>query len=313
MPDKPTPEASVASSVQVAEPVRARLLLAEDSKINQVVAIAMLSKLGYQIDAVENGREALEAVQARAYDLVLMDVSMPEMDGLDATRAIRALPGDVSRIPIIAMTAHAMESDREKCLQSGMNDYVPKPVNRQKLLDTVARWLGEHADAKPVRATAKPAPRPPEALKQAKPTERPPAAKPAHLSKAAPPSGNVLDDTVLQQLQPDTNLEIMQDLIRTYLVESAERLKRMAAAAAQGDITTLGREAHALKSSSGTFGAVKLQEQARALEAACRAGDAMKALELAKPIQLMALEASKALAARIGAPRHAAARRPAPN
>ena len=87
----------------------------------------------------------------------------------------------------------------------------------------------------------------------------------------------------------------------------------MAAAAAQGDITTLGREAHALKSSSGTFGAVKLQEQARALEAACRAGDAMKALELAKPIQLMALEASKALAARIGAPRHAAARRPAPN
>ncbi len=314
LPDKPTPEAPVTSpSVQVAEPVRARLLLAEDSKINQVVAIAMLSKLGYQIDAVENGREALEAVQARAYDLVLMDVSMPEMDGLDATRAIRALPGDVSRVPIIAMTAHAMESDREKCLQSGMNDYVPKPVNRQKLLDTVARWLGEHSDSKPIRASAKPVPRPSEPPKHTKPTERPPAIKPAPLSKAASPSGNVLDETVLQQLQADTNLEIMQDLIRTYIAESAERLKRMAAAAAQGDITTLGREAHALKSSSGTFGAAKLQEQARALEMACRAGDATKALELAKPIQLMAVEASKALAVRIGGPKQAAARRPTPN
>ncbi|MGE0096293.1 MAG: response regulator [Alphaproteobacteria bacterium] len=311
--DKLAPEASVALSVQVAEPVRARLLLAEDSKINQVVAIAMLSKLGYQIDAVENGREALEAVQARAYDLVLMDVSMPEMDGLDATRAIRALPGDVSRVPIIAMTAHAMESDREKCLQSGMNDYVPKPVNRQKLLDTVARWLGEHSDVKPARASATPAPRPPEAPKLAKPVERPPAAKPAPLSKAVTASGSVLDDSVLRQLQADTNLEIMQDLIRTYIAESAERLKRMATAAAQGDITTLGREAHALKSSSGTFGAIKLQEQARALEMACRAGDATKALELAKPIQAMALEASKALAARIGVPKQAAARRPAPN
>ena len=301
-------------SVQISEPVRARLLLAEDSKINQVVAIAMLSKLGYQIDAVENGREALEAVQARPYDLVLMDVSMPEMDGLDATRAIRALPGDVSRIPIIAMTAHAMESDREKCLQSGMNDYVPKPVNRQKLLDTVARWLGETSSAKPVRASAKPAARPSEAPKQAKAPERAPAAKAAPAPKTAAPSGNVLDDNVLKQLEADTNLEIMQDLIRTYIAESAERLKRMAAAAAQGDITTLGREAHALKSSSGTFGAVKLQEQARALEMACRAGDATKALELAKPIQLMAVEASKALAARIGAPKQAAAaRRPAPN
>jgi HPt (histidine-containing phosphotransfer) domain-containing protein len=133
-------------------------------------------------------------------------------------------------------------------------------------------------------------------------------------SKAAAASGNVLDDTVLKQLQADTNLEIMQDLIRTYIAESAERLKRMAAAAAQGDITTLGREAHALKSSSGTFGATKLQEQARALEAACRAGDATKALDLAKPIQAMAVEASKALAARIGAPRAAAAaRRPVQN
>jgi two-component system sensor histidine kinase/response regulator len=120
---------------------QAQLLLAEDSKVNQVVALAMLDKAGYRVDAVSNGREAVEAVQAHTYDPVLMDVSMPEMDGFDATTAIRGLPSDVSHIPIIAMTAHAMEGDRERCLEAGMNDCVSKPVDRRNLLETVGRWL----------------------------------------------------------------------------------------------------------------------------------------------------------------------------
>ncbi len=163
---------------------------------------------------------------------------------------------------------------------------------------------GQSAAPAPTAAPAKPAEAPtpgtaptkPPAAQPAKPA--PPKAMPS--AKAAP-AASVLDEAVLKQLEADTTLEIMHDLVRTYIAESADRLKRMAAAAAQGDITTLGREAHALKSSSGTFGAVKLQEQARALELACRAGDAAKALELAKPIQAMALEASRALATRIGA------------
>jgi CheY-like chemotaxis protein len=144
---------------------QAYLLLAEDSKVNQVVALATLEKEGYRVDAVSYRREAVEAIQAHSYDLVLMDASMPEMDGFDATTAIRRLPSEVSRIPIIVMTTHAIEGDREQCLQAGMNDYVSKPVNRRGLLDTVGCWLGgwpkDAGVGAPVAASA-PAARPAE-------------------------------------------------------------------------------------------------------------------------------------------------------
>ena len=303
---------------------RARLLLAEDSKINQVVAIAMLSKSGYQIDAVDNGREALEAVQARAYDLVLMDVSMPEMDGLDASRAIRALSGDVRRIPIIAMTAHAMESDREKCLAAGMNDYVTKPVDRPKLLEAVARWLGTTAEATPAGPTRPAAPRihpPRRAPPPPAPVLRPlaprgaqasparPAAAPSNgqTAKANPPADTamptatlVLDGEILRQLERDTNSAILHELVSTFVAELAERLQRMSAAARIGDIPTLQREAHSLKSSSGTFGALQLQAQARAIEMACREGRTTEVGPLVRPVNAMALDASRALAAWVG-------------
>ncbi|MFN0044098.1 MAG: response regulator [Alphaproteobacteria bacterium] len=308
---------------------RAKLLLAEDSKINQVVAIAMLGKSGYLIDAVDNGREALEAVSSRPYDLVLMDVSMPEMDGLDATRAIRALSGDVRRIPIIAMTAHAMESDREICLAAGMNDYVTKPVDRVKLLNAVARWLG--TDNKPTaRATPQPNTAPEQSAAQTAkpaatqtPVPRPPAPAPtrpilrvnpiatrANGAKNAPiarssgqavggrieePKALVLDGEVLRQLERDTNSVIIQDLIGTFVAELAERLQRITAAVRVGDMSAMLREAHALKSSSGTFGALQLQAQARAIEMACREGREAEVPELVRPVNAMALDASRAL------------------
>jgi CheY-like chemotaxis protein/HPt (histidine-containing phosphotransfer) domain-containing protein len=123
----------------------ARILLAEDNITNQQVALGILKKLGVKADAVANGLEAIKALESIPYDLVLMDVQMPEMDGLQATRRIRDTQSAVlnHNIPIIAMTAHAMQSDRERCLQAGMNDYLSKPVNLQALAEVLERWLSE--------------------------------------------------------------------------------------------------------------------------------------------------------------------------
>lgn len=119
-----------------------RILLAEDNQANQLLASVMLQRKGHRVDAVGNGIEAVKAVQSIPYDLVLMDVQMPEMDGLEATAKIRSLPGDLARIPIIALTANAMKGDREKYLAAGMNDYISKPIDEAKLHGALARWSG---------------------------------------------------------------------------------------------------------------------------------------------------------------------------
>jgi signal transduction histidine kinase/DNA-binding response OmpR family regulator len=114
-----------------------RILLAEDNAVNQKVALIHLRKFGFSADVAENGREAVEAVKKGGYDLVLMDIQMPEMDGHEATRTIRGAGFD---LPIIAMTANAMKGDREKCLEAGMNDYLAKPVNPKELLAKIEQW-----------------------------------------------------------------------------------------------------------------------------------------------------------------------------
>jgi CheY-like chemotaxis protein len=120
-----------------------RILLVEDNHVNQLVATAMLSAQGYLIDVAENGVKGVEAVINGDYDLVLMDIQMPEMNGVEATHRIRALESDKSSIPIIAVTAHAMQGDREIYLAAGMNDYVSKPIDPELLLAAITRWSGE--------------------------------------------------------------------------------------------------------------------------------------------------------------------------
>jgi CheY-like chemotaxis protein len=120
---------------------KARILLAEDNIINQQVATAILMKLGLRADAVANGAEAVTVLETIPYDVVLMDVQMPEMDGLEATRRIRQMGTLNQQVPIIAMTAHAMQGDREKCLKAGMNGYVTKPVTPQALAEALEKWL----------------------------------------------------------------------------------------------------------------------------------------------------------------------------
>lgn len=117
------------------------ILLVEDSAPNRLVATAILSKAGYAVETAENGLQAVHAVKHNRYGLVLMDIAMPEMDGLEATRTIRRLEGEPARVPIVAMTAGAFEEDRQRCLEAGMSDFLSKPVVRADLLKAVERWL----------------------------------------------------------------------------------------------------------------------------------------------------------------------------
>jgi two-component system, sensor histidine kinase and response regulator len=122
---------------------RLRVLLAEDNRTNQKVATIMLERLGHHVVVAGTGLEAVDALKAEPYDLVLMDVQMPEMDGLEATRRIRDIQSGVTnpRVPIVAMTAHAMKGDRERCLESGMDAYLAKPIKPAELRDVIDRLI----------------------------------------------------------------------------------------------------------------------------------------------------------------------------
>ena len=152
-PKDPTKVGS-ASEVAVLSPngpTQVRVLLAEDNLVNQKVAMIMLKKLGLDADVVANGLEALDALVGVAYDLVLMDCQMPEMDGFEATHRIRERERGTRRIPIVAMTANAMVGDREQCLEAGMDDHIPKPVRIEELKRILARWLPAGAMPDPGR------------------------------------------------------------------------------------------------------------------------------------------------------------------
>jgi len=130
-------------SVGVDSVGKAQLLVAEDNLVNQKVALRILEKAGHRVDVANNGIEALAALKNKSYDMVFMDMQMPKMDGYETTAAIRKMPPEYSELPIIAMTAHAMKGDREKCIASGMDDYISKPVKPKGLLEMVQRWAGK--------------------------------------------------------------------------------------------------------------------------------------------------------------------------
>ncbi len=164
LPWEPVVEAAAPASApsaakQLAEvvPAQTRVLLVEDNLVNQKVVLAILRKKGFQIDVANDGREALSKLEAAAnpYDLVLMDVQMPVLDGLETTRIIRR-ESRWDRLPIVAMTAHAMNGDRERCLQAGMNAYISKPVQPAHLVSVIEKLLQEWAAAPPPPAPRRP-------------------------------------------------------------------------------------------------------------------------------------------------------------
>ncbi len=258
-----TLEASAAAEAEVAPARAGKLLLVEDSPVNQVVAIAMLKKAGYAVDAVGNGLEAVRAVRGSVYDLVLMDLAMPEMDGFEATAEIRRLAPPRGRIPIVAMTANALPGDRERRLDAGMDDYLTKPIDRAQLLAALEHWLVRSAEVR------------------TEPAEPPPEA--------------VLELDTLAELEADTDAETLERIVGLFVDETRGRLDAIDAALAGGDWPRLQREAHTLKSSAGTFGARALAAHARSLNDACRAADYAAAARLAHGIRTVALPALEAL------------------
>ncbi|MCW2245313.1 PAS domain S-box-containing protein [Azospirillum fermentarium] len=239
--------------LQAAAVAGRRLLLAEDSPTNQLVAASFLKAAGYQVDVAANGLEAVEAARTLPYDLILMDLAMPEMDGLTAARTLRTMPAPIGVIPIIAMTADAMPGDRDRCLASGMNDYVPKPVDRALLLETVARWLPAHP-----------------AVSGTEPDATPPAGPDAP-GGAEDDSAERLDTHVLKQLTDDLDAALLAEVLHQFMEETRIRARRIAET---DDPKLLARDAHTLKSTAATFGATVLSAKARALEDACRNGPA---------------------------------------
>ena len=262
------PDIAEKKQARMAPARKLRVLLAEDNPTNRMVVMAMLRKAGHHIDAVANGAEAVESVRTLPYDVVLMDVAMPEMDGLEATAAIRSLPGAKAGIPIIAMTAHAMEGDREQFLAGGMNDYLRKPASRDQILDVLERWTSE--GEAPVMA---------------------PSSETAR-SEDAP----LLDKAVLVQLAEGTGPDVIPDLVGSFLSDLESRVEKIIGAVEAADMETLDFETHTLGSSAAASGAMELHHLARNIEAACIAKERDRALELGATIAGVARETSQALA-----------------
>ena len=264
------------------------ILVVDDSEANRLVATTILAKAGYRPEMADNGREALDAIARRSYGLVLMDVAMPEMDGIETTRAIRALPGERGRLPIIATTAAAFIEDKQRCLAAGMNDYLSKPLDRVEMLRMIARWLprgapGAAGDAASPRAepswqAGSAAPMGSQAADVATATAGAIAAvrAPAMDGASAPAGAGepLLDETCLLKLEQDVGPELLTLLVASFTAELERRLSQVKAARANADLSTLAQEVHAIKGSAATFGAPALSALALILERAARSGEA---------------------------------------
>jgi signal transduction histidine kinase/DNA-binding response OmpR family regulator/HPt (histidine-containing phosphotransfer) domain-containing protein len=218
----------------------ARLLVVEDNPVNQQVASRMLANMGHHVDLATNGAEAVEAVRTRRYDAVLMDCQMPVMDGYDATRAIRALDSTAARVPIIAMTASAMIGDAERCLDAGMDDYLPKPVHRSELTRILSRWL---APPTPTRLTDR--------------------STDQHTDLKDPP---VLDPTVLASLHEVMDADAINSFIAMFTQNTTHGISHLREACAAGNTETVRATSHGLRGSSGTVGAIRLTDLLQELE-----------------------------------------------
>jgi CheY-like chemotaxis protein len=240
----------------LAERLPLRILLAEDNLVNQQVALHILQRMGYRADVAGNGLEVLEALSRQPYDVVLMDVQMPEMDGLTATRRI------VSELPlqkrpwIIAMTANAMLGDREMCLEAGMDDYISKPIR----VEEVVRALSKCQEAKETKGAWSPY----EELGAGEEGRGGTVHSSISNSTAVP----VLDATAFQQLREMVNQdEILVQIVDRFLEETPSSLRSLAEAVSQRKVDVLKRIAHTLKSTTAMFGATSLSQLCQKLEA----------------------------------------------
>ncbi|MFP5363464.1 MAG: response regulator [Thermoleophilia bacterium] len=246
----------------------ARLLVADDNAGNRNVAAAMLARLGYDVDVVADGAEAVQAVSSRTHAAILMDCQMPVMDGYAATAAIRGMRSDGPRVPIIAMTAAAMVGERERCLRAGMDDYISKPVDIDTLEAVLVRWLAAGVRAQPSAAAV---------------TE--------HRASVSPqqPAAGAFDPVrvaMLRDLTISGRPDAFVSMAEVFVEDAAKRISSLRDAAQSADVEMVARHAHALKGSAASLGAVRLVEACSELEQVLQAvprafgPDAVKRIEV---------------------------------
>lgn len=233
-----------------------QVLVVEDNPVHQKVAVLMLAEMGYQADIAANGLEALQSYQDRKHDLILMDMQMPEMGGLESARQIRSMQGQGHRPFIVAMTASAMKGDREKCLAAGMDDFLDKPAHLYELQATILRLWNL------------------------------PASTGAEPAASAPSSaGDELQIPLLNQLPPDRRAAALRELVDAYLADCPERLKELRHALSNRDVASLRFAAHALKGASVILGIHDLADVCLQLEQTGGDGDFAQSKILVQKIE----------------------------
>lgn len=242
------------------------VLLVEDSAANRAVALALLRRDGYQVSIAENGLQAVQLAAEKTFALVLMDLAMPEMDGLEATRRLRAEAGPNQHTPIVAMTANAFVADRERCLAAGMDDYVSKPIDIPAFREKVRGWVEDISKRSGAFTVVRP-----------------------------DDIDSALDERVLHKIAEEISWEVLPELIHIFLEETQARVPRLVAALAGADTAAVLDEAHALKSSAGSFGAVRLQALAREIEQAAHGGDPVAMNNAAVGLGMVAAQSIEAL------------------
>ena len=217
----------------------ARILVAEDHMINQIVTVKFLESLGCRVDAVRTGNEALEMLRSAHYDAVLMDCQMPYLDGYETTRIIReSATMPFREIPIIAMTANAIKGDRERCLAAGMSDYLAKPATLRQVVQILDKWLPKGADKGPTSS--------------------------AEPNANAAVGRNILD--TLRKIDAESGQGILKQLIDLFLTGTPIRLSELRSALTSGNYGKVRKESHGMKSGSGNLGAMRFSALCQSLE-----------------------------------------------
>jgi two-component system, sensor histidine kinase and response regulator len=254
-----TPGAPAFAAIEPSAPPASharRILLAEDNPTNRILALRILERRGHHVLVAENGKEAIDLLAQQEVDVILMDVQMPVMGGFEATKVIREREQFTGRhVPIVAMTAHAMKGDRERCLASGMDDYISKPIDSGRLLELVSL------------------------------AETPPTLAPEARSVAAPSAPSVCDLAAFVN-RVGGDLDLAREMALLFIPDAVRLLAAIRSAAELGDAERLRQEAHALKGAAGNFDAVRTVAGAQALELMGKSGDLSRAGAVIDQLQL---------------------------